>query len=162
MAEGSDDTKVSAKQARELVAGGDATVIDISTDEEWSRIGNIAGALRVSEDDVESRLDEVREDTRVLVVCGDGERSAKVAEQLRERDLDAISIDGGMLAWEDERLPLQPSEDPALPSDPGSVEDEISTTDSTDSSDQPATAEEAATADQPPSSEETPRPRESG
>ena len=124
MAERSGETTVGAEQARELIAGGDATVIDISSDEEWNRIGNIAGALRVAEDDVESRLDEVRKDTRVIVVCGDGERSANVAERLRERDVDAVSIDGGMLAWADEKLPLQPSEDPALPSDPGSVEDD--------------------------------------
>ncbi|HYU60939.1 MAG TPA: rhodanese-like domain-containing protein [Solirubrobacterales bacterium] len=123
----SSQTKVSARQARELIAAGDATVIDISSDEQWGRIGNIAGALRVAEDDVDSRLDEVRDDTRVIVVCGDGERSAEVAERLRERDIDAVSIEGGMAAWADDKLPLQPSEDPTLPGESGSIEDEVAT-----------------------------------
>jgi rhodanese-related sulfurtransferase len=123
--DGSDETTLSPADARKLIAGGEATVIDVSTEDEWGRIGNIPGALRVAEDDVESRLDEVREDTKVIVVCGEGERSAEVARRLREdRDVDAVSIEGGMLAWEDEKLPLQPSEDPSLPDDPGSVEDE--------------------------------------
>jgi rhodanese-related sulfurtransferase len=119
-------------------------VIDVSTDEEWARVGNIAGALRVDPDDVESRLDDVREGTKVIVVCGEGERSAEVAEQLRERDVDAVSIEGGMLAWEDERLPLQPSEDPALPSDPGSVEDELATGEDTSDEDEHSPQDETA------------------
>jgi rhodanese-related sulfurtransferase len=142
--DGSDQTTLSPKQARELIAGGDATVIDVSTDEEWGRIGNIPGALRVGADDVESRLDEIREDTRVIVVCGKGERSAEVAERLRERDVDAVSIDGGMLAWEDEKLPLQPSEDPSLPGDPGSVEGETATGEDTAGEGEQSPADETA------------------
>jgi rhodanese-related sulfurtransferase len=122
-----EDGPVSAKRARELVAGGRVAVLDIRSEEEWSTVGNIPGAVHVPEaNDLESRLPDLPERDALLVVCRDGEHSAEVAERLGEGDRRAISIEGGMDAWRDDNLPLQPSEDPTLPSEPGSVEDEIS------------------------------------
>src|ERR671910_1150143 len=118
---------VSAKRARELVAGGRVAVIDIRSEEEWSGVGNMPGAVHVPDaDELDSRLGDLPDREALLVVCTDGERSADVAERLTGQDRRAISIEGGMAAWRDNNLPLQPSEDPTLPSEPGSAEDEIS------------------------------------
>jgi rhodanese-related sulfurtransferase len=118
---------VSPKQARELVAAGRVAVLDIRSEDEWNAIGNIPGAVHAPDgNDLDSRLGDLPERDALLVVCTDGERSAEVAERLGEEDRTAISIEGGMDAWRDENLPLQPSEDPALPSEPGSIEDETS------------------------------------
>ena len=106
--------------------GTDATVLDIRPDEEWQNVGNIPGAIAAGEDDAEQAAKEIDEESTVIVVCEDGERSAKVAEQLRESGRDAVALEGGMAAWSSNDLPLQPTEDPALASDPGSVEDETS------------------------------------
>jgi rhodanese-related sulfurtransferase len=107
---------LSAERARVLIAGGEVKVIDIRPVEEWRAVGNIPGARRVPEDELDSRLDSIPKDQRLIVVCVDGGRSADVAARLRDRGYDAASIDGGMEAWADERQPLQPSEDPDLPS----------------------------------------------
>lgn len=155
-AEETTETTVSAERARELIAGGKATVLDIRPDEEWQSVGNIPGSVSASDDDASEAVKSIAEDRTVIVVCRRGDRSAEVAEQLRDGGREAVSIDGGMEAWEDEKLPLQPSEDPDLPGEPGSVEDEIATTDQTTGADKPETADEATTADQPPASEETP------
>ena len=118
---------VSAKRARELVAGGRVAVIDIRSEEEWSSVGNMPGAVHVPDaDELDSRLEDLPDREALLVVCTDGERSAEVAERLTGQDRRAISIEGRMAAWRDDNLPLQPSEDPTLPSEPGSAEDEIS------------------------------------
>jgi rhodanese-related sulfurtransferase len=150
------ETTVSAKRARELIAGGDATVLDIRPEEEWQSVGNIPGSVNAPGEDASEAVQAIAEDRTVIVVCRRGDRSAEVAEQLRDGGREAVSIDGGMEAWEDDKLPLQPSEDPALPGDPGSVEDEIATTDQTTDADKPEAADQATTADQPPPSEETP------
>jgi rhodanese-related sulfurtransferase len=117
-AEGDTAKSVSAQRARVLIAGGEAKVIDIRSVEEWRAVGNIPGARRVPEDELDSRLDEIPKDQQLIVVCGDGGRSADVAAQLRDRGYDAASIEGGMEAWEDENQPLQPSEDPDIPARP--------------------------------------------
>ena len=107
---------LTAERARVLIAGGKAKVIDVRSEEEWRTIGNIPGAIFFPDAELESRLDEIPKDEQLVVVCGDGSRSAEVAGQLRERGYDAASIEGGMDAWEDEQYPMQPSEDPDLPS----------------------------------------------
>jgi rhodanese-related sulfurtransferase len=98
---------LSAEDARELIASGEARVLDVRDDEEWeeSRIG---GAVHHPEDVVMERLDDFPEDTRIVVVCADGERSAKLASKLRERGKQAASIDGGLNAWKGEGLPTLP------------------------------------------------------
>jgi rhodanese-related sulfurtransferase len=104
---------VSADEARVLAASNEAFVIDIRDDEAWAE-GHVAGARHVSEDDLDSALEDASEGDRVLVVCVDGKRSAEVAESLRERGYEASSIEGGASAWESDKLPLQPSGDPDL------------------------------------------------
>jgi rhodanese-related sulfurtransferase len=107
--------------------GTDANILDIRPDEEWRKVGNIPGAISASEDDAaEVAAEQIDEERTVIVVCEDGERSARVAEQLRESGRDAVALDGGMTAWSGAGMPMQPTEDPALASDPGSVEDEVS------------------------------------
>jgi rhodanese-related sulfurtransferase len=107
--------------------GSDANILDIRSDDEWQKVGNIPGAIQASEDDAADVAGErIDDDRTVIVVCEDGERSARVAEQLREAGRDAVALEGGMAAWADKSMPMQPTEDPALASDPGSVEDETS------------------------------------
>jgi rhodanese-related sulfurtransferase len=120
-----EDGPVGPQRARELVAGGRVAVLDVRSEEQWNAVGNMPGAVHVPDaTDVESRLDDLPEREAVLVVCTDGERSAELAERLGGQDRKAVSIEGGMEAWRDAGNPLQPSEDPTLPSEPGSVEDE--------------------------------------
>jgi rhodanese-related sulfurtransferase len=95
---GSEKTVVGADEARELVASGEATVFDLRDEEEFGS-GHIAGATQVDEDAIDEELAQLEEDRRVLVVCGEGKRSAKVAERLREQGRDATSMKGGMKAW---------------------------------------------------------------
>jgi rhodanese-related sulfurtransferase len=120
--------------------GTDATVLDIRPDEEWQRVGNIPGAVSAGDDPGEA-VKQIAEESTVIVVCEEGERSPEVADQLRDAGRDAVSLEGGMEAWAQADLPMQPTEDPALASDPGSVEDETS-----DESDAPDEDETEASA----------------
>jgi rhodanese-related sulfurtransferase len=97
-----------AEAARKVIASNDATLLDIRDDDEWHE-KRIAGARRVSEQDLDSTLEELDSERPVVIVCNDGERSAKLAAQLRDRGREAASIEGGMDDWNG---PTQPSPDP--------------------------------------------------
>ena len=94
-------------QARELIDGG-AQVVDVRTAVEHAA-GHISGAAHVPLDrlgpDAAEELDAERP---VVVYCRGGNRSAAAAEALRNSGYDAHSIDGGLLAWDEAGLPLEP------------------------------------------------------
>lgn len=97
-------------QARELIASDEVTVLDIRDDEQW-REKRIAGARQVDAGEVDSALEGLDDDRAVLIVCADGKRSAELAAELREDGRDAACIEGGVDAWESEKLAMQPSDD---------------------------------------------------
>jgi rhodanese-related sulfurtransferase len=99
-------------QAREVIASNDVTVLDIRGDEEW-REKRIAGSRQVDPDAIDEALEELDDDRAVLIVCADGKRSNELAAKLREDGRDATCIEGGIDAWESEKLAMQPSDDPA-------------------------------------------------
>jgi rhodanese-related sulfurtransferase len=103
------DQPLKPDDARELVARRGAQVLDIRSPDEFAD-ARIAGAVHSTEDDLEEHLEELSKDEPVLVVCADGERSADVAEKLREQGFDAGSVKGGMSGWSSESLPVQPRE----------------------------------------------------
>lgn len=102
---------VDAEEARELVGKGRVRVVDIRSEDDFSR-ERMTNAVRAEPDEVKDALEE-GDDGReaVLVVCEDGERSAEVAESLRSDGIEATSIDGGFGAWTSEGLPTAPGRD---------------------------------------------------
>ena len=100
---------VGAEDARLALAANEATAIDLRDDEAW-REGHLPAARHIAEDEL-SEADDLP-DQRLIVVCEDGERSAGVAETLRDDGHDAVALEGGMKAWKSEDMPMQPSHDP--------------------------------------------------
>jgi rhodanese-related sulfurtransferase len=99
--------QVPPAQARELIDGG-AQAVDVRTAVE-NAAGHISGAKHIPLDklgaDAAEELDSGRP---VVVYCRGGNRSAAAAEALRNSGYDAHSIDGGLLAWDEDGLPLEP------------------------------------------------------
>ena len=94
---------VKADQLRE--AG--TTVIDVRTKKEWTE-AHIPGAVRIGVESIPQRSDLLRSKyggTEVLVICRSGSRSARAAAQLRDLDVTALNVKGGMLAWSRKNLP---------------------------------------------------------
>lgn len=90
--------------ARELVAQG-ALLVDVREDWEWAA-GRVPGALHVPLDELASRAGELPRDRTVVVVCRSGNRSAHATAMLRDGDVDAVNLDGGLRAWSAVGLPL--------------------------------------------------------
>lgn len=87
----------------------DGLVLDVREQDEWDA-GHAAGALHVPMSELVQRLAEVTERAgegeRVHVMCKVGGRSAQVTAYLLQQGMDAVNVDGGMLAWQESGRPL--------------------------------------------------------
>ena len=94
-------------RARELIATEGAQPLDLRDEDQYAEV-RIAGTVRASEDDLDEALESIDQDRPVVVVCEDGERSAKVAADLRDRGYQAAALKGGMNAWAGDKHPTIP------------------------------------------------------
>ncbi|MEU7242965.1 rhodanese-like domain-containing protein [Streptomyces sparsogenes] len=87
----------------------DGFLLDVREDDEWAA-GHAEGALHIPMGQIVARFGELAEalddGARVHVVCRVGGRSAQVTQYLIAQGLDAVNVDGGMLAWQAAGRPL--------------------------------------------------------
>lgn len=104
---------VKVEEVAEEISAGDALLVDVRTDEEWDA-GHAPRAMHVPLDEVEQRIDEIEEAAAgrpVAFICRTGRRSAEAAAIARAEGLEDVrNIDGGMEAWVDAGLPLEPED----------------------------------------------------
>ncbi len=113
MTEEATTIQVPAAQARELIEGG-AQVVDVRTAGEHAA-GHIEGAAHLPLERLNEEIDQLDRSQPVLVYCRGGNRSEMAAEALRNSGWDAHSIDGGLLAWDEAGLPLEPEDGEVAP-----------------------------------------------
>lgn len=94
----------------------DGLLLDVREQDEWAA-GHAEGALHIPMSDFVGRFGELTERAadggRVYVVCRVGGRSAQVTQYLLQQGVDAVNVDGGMLAWESAGRELVGDESPA-------------------------------------------------
>ncbi|MCK8676240.1 rhodanese-like domain-containing protein [Streptomyces lichenis] len=87
----------------------DGLVLDVRESDEWAA-GHVEGALHVPMSDFVARFGEVTEAVadgrRAYVMCRVGGRSAQVTQYLVQQGIDAVNVDGGMLAWDGAGRPM--------------------------------------------------------
>jgi len=87
----------------------DGLVLDVRENDEWVA-GHVEGALHIPMSDFVGRFGElteaVEDGRRVHVMCRVGGRSAQVTQYLVQQGIDAVNIDGGMLAWDGAGRPM--------------------------------------------------------
>lgn len=81
------------------------TILDVREDDEWSG-GHIDGAVHIPLGQLQGRVEEVPTDSQVLVYCHMGGRSAQATAYLQTVGVDAVNLDGGIVAWERAGRPL--------------------------------------------------------
>jgi rhodanese-related sulfurtransferase len=108
------------KAAREPIAAGELYVVDVRSEELWAdNPERVPGAVHIPADDLDSRLDEIPDDKKILVVTPDGEGGEEVAEKLSGEGREVVILAGGVSAWRDDRLLTQPSPDADPPKGEG-------------------------------------------
>ncbi len=107
---------ISAEEARPLVASRELFPVDIRPrDELLDNPERVPGSLHIPADEIESRLDELPEDRRLLIVSVDESESAEVAESLEQKGRETVTLEGGASNWSGGERLTQPSPDAALP-----------------------------------------------
>jgi rhodanese-related sulfurtransferase len=88
---------------------GGVQLIDVREDDEWEA-GRIAGARHVALGQVASQAESIDRDQHVVFYCRSGARSSMAADAFRRAGYDAYSMSGGLLAWAEQGLPLEPED----------------------------------------------------
>ena len=93
--------RVTSQEANDILAKGDATVIDVRNADEW-HAGHVAGAMWIPVDDIIPRFDELPQSGDLLFICEVGARSGLAAEYAAAMGADTsrlYNVDDGTGAW---------------------------------------------------------------
>jgi rhodanese-related sulfurtransferase len=102
------ETELDPKRVSELVAEG-AELIDVRRDYEWQG-GRIAGARHVEVNQLVAEADSIPKDRPVIFYCRSGSRSGMAAAAFREAGYDAYNMAGGLEAWVEDGLGIEPED----------------------------------------------------
>jgi hydroxyacylglutathione hydrolase/adenylyltransferase/sulfurtransferase len=94
---------------RRLDAGEDVQVIDVREQYEWDA-GRIPGVRHLELEHLSAQAATIDKDRPVVFQCRLGSRSLMAAQAFRRAGYDAWSMAGGLQAWHDEGLPLEPED----------------------------------------------------
>jgi rhodanese-related sulfurtransferase len=86
---------------------GEVQLVDVREDDEWA-VGRIAEARHIALSDVAAQAGTIDRETPVVFYCRVGGRSAMAANAFRQAGYEAYSMDGGIAAWAERGLPLEP------------------------------------------------------
>lgn len=103
----SPDIEITPQQAREMIEGGDAQLIDVRESYEWDE-GRIAGARHIELERLASQAESIDKGAPVIFQCRLGARSAMAAQAFRTAGYEAYTMTGGLQRWAEEGLPLEP------------------------------------------------------
>lgn len=98
--------EVTPADAKQLIDAG-AQLIDVRTQVEYES-GHIPGASHIPLADIQRESSTLDQDTPVVLYCRSGNRSAPAADAFAASGWDAHSIEGGLLAWDEAGLGLEP------------------------------------------------------
>jgi rhodanese-related sulfurtransferase len=111
---------IEPKEAREPVAAGELYVVDVRSEEMWVQDPErLPGAVHIPGDQLDSRLDELPDDKKILLVTPDGQGCEEAAERIGGESREVAILAGGVEAWRSDRLMTQPSPDPDPPKGEG-------------------------------------------
>ena len=98
--------EISPQRAAELVRDG-AQLVDVRQDGEY-QAGRIEGTMHIELDQLPSQAAAIDRDRPVVFYCRSGSRSALATQAFRAAGYDAHNLTGGLLAWKERGLPLEP------------------------------------------------------
>jgi hydroxyacylglutathione hydrolase/adenylyltransferase/sulfurtransferase len=95
----------------ETVAGAmrdsDVQLVDVREDHEWAA-GRIAGARHIELGQIAAEAGSLDPSRPVVFYCRVGGRSTMAADAFRRAGFEAYSLAGGLMAWDERGLPLEP------------------------------------------------------
>ena len=95
------------QRVAELLERGEAQLVDVREPYEW-QAGRIPGARHVELERLAARAGEIDRGRPVVFQCRLGARSAMATAAFRRAGWDAYNLAGGIQAWAEAGLPLEP------------------------------------------------------
>jgi rhodanese-related sulfurtransferase len=95
------------QRVKEILDAGEAELVDVREPYEWEA-GRIPGARHIELERLAGRADELPKDKPVIFQCRMGRRSALATDAFRAVGFDAYNMRGGIEAWAEDGLPLEP------------------------------------------------------
>ena len=94
-------------QATQLMNSRSPQVVDLRNSEDFAK-GSLPHARNVPVDKLTARLNELKKDKPVLLVCANGTTAGRTASLLRSQGFgDVYVLAGGMAAWREAGLPVR-------------------------------------------------------
>jgi rhodanese-related sulfurtransferase len=100
-------TDYSPQELARLLEQGEVQLIDVRAAHEHEA-GRIAGDQLIELGDLGARAQRIDRGRPVVFYCRSGARSAIATEVFRQAGYDAHNLEGGLLAWRDAGLALDP------------------------------------------------------
>ena len=101
------DHELEPGRVAEMLEQGEAQLIDVREPYEYEA-GHIAGAVHIELEHLAGRAGEIDKDRPVVFQCRMGRRSALATQAFAASGYDAYNMAGGLLAWDEAGLPLEP------------------------------------------------------
>jgi rhodanese-related sulfurtransferase len=109
-------SRITPAQAREMIAEGNALVVDVRDAPEVEKSGKVAGAVNVSRGMLEFRADpespyhdkNFAKDKTIIIYCASGGRSALGGKVLKEMGYDRVYNLGAFKDWADTGGTVEP------------------------------------------------------
>ena len=90
---------INFEQAKQIIDNEQVVLLDVRTEEEFVT-GHIANAINIPVDELEQRLDELKDKkSKILVYCKSGIRSAMACEILAINSFTNVYNIGGVVDW---------------------------------------------------------------
>ena len=99
------------QQAAEGLARGAITLVDVRERDEW-RAGHAPGARHIPLGELPARLAALPRERPIAFVCRSGGRSSVAVELAARNRVEALNVDGGLIAWQSAGLDLT-NDDPS-------------------------------------------------
>jgi rhodanese-related sulfurtransferase len=101
--------EVTPERAKELIDAGEVHLVDVREPYEVEA-GRIAGSRHIELERLASQADSIERDKPVLFYCRAGARSGMAANAFRRAGYEALNLTGGITAWHERGLPLEPED----------------------------------------------------
>ena len=101
--------EIEPAEVAEKSGAGEVELIDVRLNYEHEA-GHIAGSRHIEMNDLTQAADSIGKDKPIVFYCRGGSRSAMAAEAFSQAGFDARNMTGGMTAWVEQGLPLEPAD----------------------------------------------------
>jgi rhodanese-related sulfurtransferase len=101
------ETALAPDRLAQMLEAGDVQVVDVREDYEHEA-GHIPGSRHIDLPELKDQAETLDRSKPVVFYCRSGDRSSMPAEAFRNSGWDAHNLAGGLTAWSEAGLPLEP------------------------------------------------------